>query len=65
MILKGTFNPAENKQNATNYWWGIGSQILDVAFSKRFDPYAARIIHHFSQELKEGTFTPLDRKSVV
>ena len=57
MILKGTFNPAENKQNATNYWWGIGSQILDVAFSKRFDPYAARIIHHFSQELKEGTFT--------
>ena len=60
MILKGTFNPAENKQNATNYWWGIGSQILDVAFSKRFDPYAARIIYHFRQELKEGTFTPFE-----
>ena len=52
MILKGTFNPAENKQNATNYWWGIGSQILDVAFSSRFDPYAARIM--------EGTFTPFE-----
>lgn len=60
MILNGTFNPAENKQNATNYWWGIGSHILDVAFSARFDPYAARIINHFRQELKEGTFTPFE-----
>ena len=60
MILNGTFNPAENKQNATNYWWGIGSHILDVAFSSRFDPCAARLIHHFRQELKENTFTPFE-----
>ncbi len=60
MILNGTFNPAENRQNATNYWWGIGSDVLDVAFSSRFDPYAARIIHHFRQELKEGSFTPFE-----
>ena len=60
MILNGTFNPAENKQKATNYWWGIGSHILDVAFSARFDPYAARIIHHFRQDLKEGAFTPFE-----
>ena len=60
MILNGTFNPAENRQNATNYWWGIGSRILDVAFSARFDPYAARIIKHFREELSEGTFTPFE-----
>ncbi len=60
MILNGTFNPAENKQNATNYWWGIGSHILDVAFSSRFDPCAARLINHFRQELKENTFTPFE-----
>ena len=60
MILNGTFNPAENRQTSTNYWWGIGSHILDVAFSSRFDPYAARIIHHFREELKEGTFTPFE-----
>ena len=60
MILNGTFNPAENRQNATNYWWGIGSDILDVAFSARFDPYAARIVSHFRQELSEGTFTPFE-----
>ena len=60
MILNGTFNPSENRQNVTNYWWGIGSHILDVAFSARFDPYAARIINHFRQELREGTFTPFE-----
>ena len=60
MILNGTFNPAENRQKATNYWWGIGSHILDVAFSARFDAYAARIINHFRQELREGSFTPFE-----
>ncbi len=60
MILNGTFNPAENRQNATNYWWGLGSHILDVAFSARFDPYAARIINHFRQELREGSFSPFE-----
>jgi hypothetical protein len=60
MILNGTFNPSENRQNATNYWWGIGSHILDVAFSARFDPYAARIIHHFRAGLKDGSFTPFE-----
>ena len=60
MILNGTFNPGENRQNATNYWWGISSHILDVVFSARFDPYAARIVNHFRHELKEGTFTPFE-----
>ena len=60
MILAGTFNPGENKQTATNYWWGLSSHILDVAFSTRFDPYAARTIRHFRQELKDGTFSPFE-----
>ena len=60
MIQNGTFNPAENRQSVTNYWWGLGSRIIDVAFSSRFDPYAARIIHHFRDELKEGTFSPFE-----
>ncbi|MBR6165359.1 MAG: BMP family ABC transporter substrate-binding protein [Clostridia bacterium] len=60
MILNGTFNPSENRQSVTNYWWGLGSHIVDVVFSARFDPYAARIINHFRQELKEGTFSPFE-----
>ena len=60
MIQNGTFNAAENRQSVTNYWWGLGSNIVDVAFSARFDPYAARIINHFRQELKEGSFSPFE-----
>lgn len=59
-LLNGTFNPAENKETATNYWWGFGSRALDVAFSNRFDPYAMRLIHHYREELKEGTFSPFE-----
>ena len=59
-ILNGTFNQAESKENVTNYWWGLGSNILDVAFSSRFDPYAARIIHHFREQIREGSFTPFE-----
>ena len=60
MIINGTFNPAENRQKVTNYWWGISSRIVDVAFSSRFDPYAARTIRHFRQELMDGSFTPFE-----
>ena len=59
-ILNGTFNQPENRDNVTNYWWGLGSSILDVAFSSRFDPYAARIIHHFRDQLRQGSFSPFE-----
>ena len=59
-ILNGTFNQSESRENVTNYWWGLGSHILDVAFSSRFDPYAARIINHFREELRAGTFSPFE-----
>ena len=59
-ILKGTFDQSEKKDNVTNYWWGLGSDSLDVAFSARFDPYAARIVNHFREELRAGSFTPFE-----
>ena len=31
-----------------------------MAFSSRFDPYAARIINHFREELRAGTFSPFE-----
>ena len=59
-LLNGTFSPADNKSIATNYWWGIGSRILDVAFSKRFDPYAMRLIKHYREGLQDGSFSPFE-----
>ena len=31
-ILNGTLKPAESKETATNYWWGLGSNILGTRF---------------------------------
>lgn len=59
-VLNGTFTLSEKKEDVNNYWWGLGSHIVDVAFSSRFDPYAARTIHHFREELREGTFSPFE-----
>ena len=59
-ILNGTFNQAESKDKVTNYWWGLGSSILDVAFSSRFDSYAARTINHFREQLRDGSFSPFE-----
>ncbi len=59
-IQEGTFSPAENREKITNYWWGLGSNILDVAFSSRMDTYAVRLINHFREELKEGSFSPFE-----
>ncbi len=59
MIQDGSFS-AEGREKATNYWWGLGSGILDVAFSARMDPYVVRLISHFRQELREGSFSPFE-----
>ena len=59
-LLNGTLKPADSKDSVANYWWGLGSNILDVAFSSRFDPYAARIVHHFREQLREGSFSPFE-----
>ena len=59
-ILKGTFDQAGSRDNVTNYWWGLGSNILDVAFSSRFDPYAARTVHHFREQIRDGSFSPFE-----
>ena len=59
-ILNGTFNQSESRDNVTNYWWGLGSSILDVAFSARFDPYAARTINHFREQIRDGSFSPFE-----
>ncbi len=59
-MLNGTFAQSESRDKVTNYWWGLGSSILDVAFSSRFDPYAARTVHHFREQIREGSFAPFE-----
>ena len=51
---------SQNKNIATNFWWGMGSDVLDVAFSGRFDEYALRLVNGFRETLRSGAFSPFE-----
>ncbi len=58
--LAGSLPSSENKNAATHYWWGMGSNILDVALSARIDPYVRRLINEYRAVLCNGTFFPFE-----
>ena len=58
--LSGSLPSTENMDSATNYWWGFGSGVLDMAFSTRFDPYCMRLVNHFREDLRSGAFSPFE-----
>ena len=59
-VQKGTFDSAGASGSPLNYWWGIPSHVLDVAFSNRFDPYAVRLIRNLQNQFREQSFTPFE-----
>lgn len=58
--LSGASSPADSKGISTNYWWGLNSNILDIAFSNRFNAYAMRLINGFRAALCTGSFSPFE-----
>ena len=62
--LSGISPASENKKASTNYWWGMRSNVVDVAFSKRFSPYSTRLIGTFRDALQTGEFTPFEGRLV-
>ena len=59
-LLSGSPPDAGNKNAATNYWWGMRSDVLDVAFSNRFNRYALRLVSGFRESLRSGAFSPFE-----
>ncbi len=58
--LSGAPAPAQSKGTATNYWWGLDSNILDIVFSNRFNAYAMRLINGFRNAMCNGLFSPFE-----
>ena len=58
-VLKGTFDSAVDA-SPLNYWWGLSSGTLDLAFSSRFDPFAVRLIRNLQSQLHDQSFTPFE-----
>ncbi len=59
-VLAGAFDTAAAGSAPLNYWWGIGSDALDLAFSARFDPYGARLIRNLQGQIRENAFSPFE-----
>lgn len=60
IVEKQLSGGAQNKSAATNLWWGMGSDVLDVAFSDRFDRYALRMVNGFRDAIRGGAFSPFE-----
>ena len=59
-LLNAGLQDTGNKNVATNSWWGMGSDVLDVAFSERFDEYSLRLVNGFRDAIRSGGFTPFE-----
>ena len=59
-ILSGTFDAAGSGSAPLSYWWGVGSDALDVSFSSRFDPFGVRLIRNLQAQLRENSFNPFE-----
>ena len=59
-VLNGTFDAAGAGAVPVNYWWGMGSDALDVSFSARFDPFGVRLIRNLQGQLRDNTFNPFE-----
>ena len=58
-VQKGTFDISDGSA-PLNYWWGFGSEVMDITFSQRFDPYCARLIRNFQRQYVEQSFSPFE-----
>ena len=60
-ILDGSWNDTKNDPRAVNYWWGIGSGVIDVKFSEKL-PTGVRLMAEMLREgLRNGTIDPFRR----
>ena len=59
-ILNGTWDNLGKAQSerAINYWWGMGSGVIDVKFSPALPDGIRRLAEHLCRDLRGGWFEP-------
>ena len=61
-ILEGKYHASlvDRKDQATNYWWGMISGVVDIELSDDLSPYTRQLIELLRSNIISGTVNPFD-----
>lgn len=65
-ILEGTYYAklVNKDDQATNYWWGMQSGVVDIHLDKGISPYTKKLVEMVKSDLVAGTASPFDGRLV-
>ena len=70
-MIEGTYHSSrvDKKDQATNYWWGMISGVVDIELSDGLSPYTKRLIGQLRQDIIDGRLdlfdSELDSKDII
>ena len=70
-MVEGTYHASrvDKKDQATNYWWGMQSGVVDIELSDGLSPYTKRLISQLKQDITDGRFdlfgSEYDSKDII
>ena len=70
-MIEGTYHASrvDKKDQATNYWWGMISGVVDIELSDGLSPYTKRLISQLRQDIIDGRFdlfgSEFDSKDII
>lgn len=61
-IIEGTYSASavDKKDRATNYWWGMISEAVDVELSDAVSPYTRRLVEILRRDIIGADINPFD-----
>ncbi|MBR0373224.1 MAG: BMP family ABC transporter substrate-binding protein [Mogibacterium sp.] len=61
-ILEGTYHAklVDRKDQATNYWWGMISGVVDIELTDNISPYTKQLVEVLRRTIIAGDFNPFD-----
>lgn len=61
-IIEGSYHasPVEKRDQATNYWWGMISGVVDIELSDILPTYTKQLVGVLRQDIIDGRFNPFD-----
>ncbi|MBR2547156.1 MAG: BMP family ABC transporter substrate-binding protein [Eubacterium sp.] len=61
-IIDGTYNAkrVSRKDQATNYWWGMQSGVVDLALGESISPYTRALVSMLKEGIVNSAITPFD-----